>query len=439
MNKIIKPLFALSALTLAMQAGAAGFALNETSASAAGTAYAGRGSNAEDASIMASNPAGIALLERAQVTGGLGYVLPKGEFEDSNGANKQDDFLKSAVIPFGYYAAPINDQLSWGLGIYAPFGATSDYDTDWTGRYMANKTVVEVVNIQPTIAYKFNDQLSFGASVFGSFAKGELTRSIDFSSASGTDGFSKMKGDDWGYGWSIGTIWQPTNKTSMGLSYRSKTKLTLKGDAEISNVPGALQQVLGLTSTITEKAKLGITLPENVELSLTHQLDDRWTVMAGANWTRWSRFKELVIVTDQDNGPISGTLGSAQGANNDPDVLTYVPENWKDVWAFSLGTSYKYSDALTLKAGYARDNSPVQDEYRTARIPDADRNWLTVGAKYEMAQDWTLDAAYGYMFTSKVTINEKGHNSNGTENGTTLTGEYKTTAHVVSMSVTKRF
>lgn len=135
----MKPLFALSALTLAMQAGAAGFALNETSASSAGTAYAGRGSNVEDASVMAANPAGIALLEQAQVTGGLGYVVPKGEFTGTGtpgGASSDDNFLKSAVIPFGYYAAPIDDQWSWGIGVYAPFGATSDYDADWAGRYI---------------------------------------------------------------------------------------------------------------------------------------------------------------------------------------------------------------------------------------------------------------------------------------------------------------
>ena len=438
MKNIIKPLFTLSALTLAIQAGAAGFALNETSASSAGTAYAGRGSNVENASIMSANPAGIALLNQAQMTGGVGYVVPEGKFQDSNGANKEDNFLKSAVIPFGYYATPVNDQLSWGIGIYAPFGATSDYDTDWVGRYMANKTVVEVVNIQPTVAYKFNDQLSVGASVFGSFAKGELTRSLNFAAQvpGAPDGTSTMKGDDWGYGWSVGTVWQPTEMTSLGLSYRSKTRLTLKGDAKVTGVPN----VLGLPSAVTEKAKLSITLPENIEFSVTQKVDDRWTVMAGATWTRWSRFKELVIESDQGSGLISGALGGGASSTNDPSVLTYVPENWKDVWAFSLGTSYRYSDELTLKLGYARDNSPVRDEYRTARIPDTDRNWLTMGAKYDVGQNWTMDAAYGYMFTSAAKINEVAHTSNGTENpGQTLTGEYKTNAHVVSMSVTKRF
>ncbi|MGB1271685.1 MAG: OmpP1/FadL family transporter, partial [Endozoicomonas sp.] len=171
MKKITQSLFALSTLTLAMQAGAAGFALNETSASAAGTAFAGRGSNAEDASIMASNPAGIALLDQAQVTGGMGVVVPKGKFEGTGtnvnldgvgipsgvdrASGSEDNFLKTAVIPFGYFAMPYDEKWSFGLGIYAPFGSKTDYDDDWAGRHLANKTDMSVINIQPTVAYKF--------------------------------------------------------------------------------------------------------------------------------------------------------------------------------------------------------------------------------------------------------------------------------------------
>ncbi|MGI9277647.1 MAG: OmpP1/FadL family transporter [Endozoicomonas sp.] len=432
MRRITSPLLALSTLAMAVQAGAAGFALNESTASAAGTAYAGRASNVEDASIMAANPAGIALLEHTEVTVGGAYVAPKGKFEGTGtpgGATKEDDFLKSAAVPFGYFSTPINDKLSMGLGIYAPFGATSDYDKNWAGRYMANKTVVKVVNVQPTIAYQFTDELSVGLGVFGSYAEGELTRSLPVFHPNNPqiqlpDGFSEMKGDDWGYGWTLGAIWQPTAMTSVGLSYRSQIKLSLEGEAKVT---------LPTPRVLTEKAKLDITLPEQVELSLTHQIDDRWTVMTGATWTRWSRFKELVIETNQGGGPVSGLDPS------NTNVLTYVPENWKDVWAFSLGTSYKYNDKLTLKAGYAFDQSPVKDEFRTARIPDSDRNWLTIGAKYDVDQDWTVDAAYGYMFAADSKIDEKGHLSNGTPNGSTLKGEYETAAHVFSVSVTRRF
>lgn len=442
MKKITQSLFALSTLTLAIQAGAAGFALNETSASAAGTAYAGRGSNAEDASIMASNPAGIALLDQAQVTGGMGVVVPKGEFEGTgtfagtpvNGS--EDNFLKTAVIPFGYFAMPLDDQWSFGLGVYAPFGSKTDYDDDWVGRHLANKTDMSVINVQPTVAYKFSDQLSVGFGVFSSYAKGELSRFLapvgGYPGAGLTENdYVNVEGDSWAFGWNIGAVFQPLETTTVGFSYRSKVDHTVKGDATGSS---------GLFGgTATEKAKLDITLPEQAELSLTYQLDDRWTVMAGASWTRWSRFEKLVIESDQGGGNISNPPGL--GAPATPGIITYVPENWKDVWAFALGASYQYSDQLTLKAGYAFDQSPVKDEYRTARIPDSDRNWLTVGAKYTFDKDWTVDAAYGYMFAKKVSIDEDNYGDDGGSPTipANLDGEYNNKAHVFSVSLTKRF
>ncbi|USE38869.1 OmpP1/FadL family transporter [Endozoicomonas sp. SCSIO W0465] len=434
MKKINSSLFALSTLTLAMQAGAAGFALNESSAAAAGTAYAGRGSNAEDASIMAANPAGIALLEERQVTLGGALVVPKGNFEGTGVdpfsptgtvSSKNDDFLKTKFIPFGFFSMPVDEQLSFGLGVYAPFGSSSDYGDEWAGKYMADKTEFTVVNIQPTVAYQFSDDLSVGLGVFASHGEGELTREVVLPGPA--LGSSKMTGDGWAYGWNIGVIWQPVEQTTLGLSYRSKVDHSLEGDAQIT--------VKTFSAQFEEKAKLDITFPEQFELSATHQIDNRWTVMAGAVWTRWSSFDALVIESNQGgNGPISGRDPS------DTDVLTYVPEKWEDVWAFSVGASYQYSDDLTLKAGYAFDQSPVPDEYRTARTPDSDRNWLTVGAKYEFGNDWTVDAAYGYMFGSKVNIGEKNYNSDGTPNGgLTLKGEYDNSAHVFSASVTKRF
>lgn len=433
MRKIIKPIFALSSLAIAMQAGAAGFALNETSASAAGTAYAGRGSNAEDASIMAANPAGIALLDQMEVTGGFGLVVPKGEFSGSGtfvgnpvtGKTSTDDFLKTAFIPFGYFSMPTNDRFSFGLGMYAPFGAESNYPDDWTGRYLADETMVKAINLQPTVSYKFTDEFSVGVGVFGSYADGKLTRSVPdlaMNQPGAGDFYSNMEGDGWGVGWTVGAIWQPIQSTTLGLSYRSHVKHTLKGDAKINHVGTGVKAA-------EEKATLGITLPESINLSVTHQINNRWTASAGATWTRWSRFEELKIESDQGSGPISGSNG----------VLTYVPENWKNVWALAVGASYKYSDQLTLKAGYAFDQSPVKNNYRTARIPDSNRNWLTVGVKYTFAKDWTIDAAYGYMMAASAKINEQGHNSDGSQNPLNLKGDYDLQAHVFSASITKRF
>ena len=143
-----------------------------------GTAFAGRSSNAEDASIMAANPAGIALLKERQVTLGSAVVMPKGDFKGSskntfrNPANGQpvtiprsstnDEFLSTTAIPFGYFSMPIDDQFTFGFGVYAPFGSSTNYSDDWAGRYLADATDLTVINFQPTVAYQF-----FGSALGG--------------------------------------------------------------------------------------------------------------------------------------------------------------------------------------------------------------------------------------------------------------------------------
>ncbi len=450
MKKINQSLFALSTLALSVQAGAAGFALNESSSSAAGTAFAGRSSNAEDASIMAANPAGIALLKERQVTLGSAVVMPKGDFKGSskntfrNPANGQpvtiprsstnDEFLGTTAIPFGYFSMPIDDQFTFGFGVYAPFGSSTNYSDDWAGRYLADATDLTVINFQPTVAYQFSDQLSVGVGLFATHIEGELSRFVNPAPGYEQDKVV-VKGDDWTHGWNIGVIWQPQPATTLGLSYRSSIKPMLKGDATGT---GKLFLQTSGSASVKEKATVGITLPEVVDFSVTHQIDDRWTVMAGAAWTRWSRFDKLLINSAEEKG--SGPVSDPIPGSPVKGVITYVQESWEDSWSIAIGGSYQYSDQLTLKAGYALDQTPVQDKFRTARIPDGNRNWFTLGAKYHLTSDWTVDTAYGYMFASKVKINETNYLDNGTPQGAyKLEGEYDNSAHVFNASITKRF
>ena len=231
---------------------------------------------------------------------------------------------------------------------------------------------------------------------------------------------SVMEGDDWGYGWNIGMLWNPTEKTSIGMSYTSKVDFTVEGDIDV-------------TGDLNAKAAgyLDVTLPDKFEVGITHQLDDRWTLLAGALWTGWSSFDEINAITNDD----------LLGVYPPGSVVTHVPEKWEDAWAWSVGAEYKYNSQWTLKGGYAYDNSPVPNEYRTARIPDVDREWLTIGAKYQPNQDYTIDMAYGYMLKKDTSINEIAHNGDGSPNdGVNFSGEYKDMgAHVLMVSLTRRF
>ena len=145
--------------------------------------------------------------------------------------------------------------------------------------------------------------------------------------------------------------------------------------------------------------------------------------MADATWTKWSRFKEFHVKTDNAG------------------IYSYVPMNWKDVWAFSVGASYQVSDQWLLRAGYMLDQSPVDDDNRTVRSPDADRNWFTLGANWKPAANLSLDFSYAYVDLKKGKISEGKHNADGSDvlSYGTLNGEYKNNSHIIAAQLNYRF
>ncbi len=409
---------------------AAGYAVNEQSASSMGTAYAGRASNAEDASVSSSNPSAIAFLDRQQITLGTAVILEGGEFEgqhrigDANIASgSSKNFQKTTWVPFGYYTLPVNEKWYVGLSAYAPFGIHLDYDKNFAGRYFGDKTEFSVINLQGTIAWKFHEQASIGIGLIGSRVEGEMTQQAILPVAPPSPGISegraRMKGDDTVFGWNIGLLWQVCEQTMLGISYHSELKFKLDGTSELSsNIPAY---------NYKHKAELEVTMPERVMVSITHDITEQWAVMADATWTGWSSFKEF-HVRDKVNSVYD----------------SYVPENWKDVWAFSLGTAYRLDEEWMLKAGYMYDDSPITDSNRTVRTPGSDRHWFTLGLKWDVSPDTTLDFSWAYVALEKGKIHEQKHNPSGTNPPVVasygeLTGKYENSSHIVAAQLTYRF
>jgi long-chain fatty acid transport protein len=138
-----------------------------------------------------------------------------------------------------------------------------------------------------------------------------------------------------------------------------------------------------------------VDLPESVDLSLTHQLNDDWTLYLGSTWTRWSRFKELTIENSGLPALLSGALGTVR-----------EEQNWHDTWAHAIGAAYKLNDQWVLRAGLSVDQSPANNTNRGPRIPTGDRTVLSFGAGWTPVQDVTIDLAYSYLQEESVRVNE---------------------------------
>ncbi|AKR44184.1 OmpP1/FadL family transporter [Methylophilus sp. TWE2] len=401
---------------------AAGFALSEQNASGLGNAYAGAAAVAEDASTIFFNPAGMTYLEGNQIVGALHLIRTTGDFDNRNSqpagvqplGNEGGDFGSLAVIPNFYYKQDINDQFKVGIGIGTPFGLKTEYDKNWLGRFQALKSELKTLNINPSFAWRLNEQWSFGFGISAMWAQAELTSSVNLGATAST---INNKGKDWGFGYNLGAIYQVTPDTRLGLAYRSKVEQHLKGDARspftaLNGVPG---------STLNTDITADLTLPETLSLSSFSRLDEHWDLLADITWTRWSQFQTLSIL--RDNG--SNTLiGSTQ-------------EHWNNTLRYSVGLNYRYSDSIKLRTGVAYDQEAIDNDRRTSRIPGNDRLWLSFGASWQYSPQTRLDAGYAHLFIKEASIYDDQRTPAPSKG--LIDGKYYGSADILSLQFTHQF
>ena len=397
---------------------ASAFALVEQNASGLGNAYAGVAAVAEDASTIFWNPAGMTRLPGRQVVGALHAIRPKSEFTNTGSAALPGRPLGSNGGDAGDWAFVPNAYLSWqltpnwfaGLGVNAPFGLKTEYDPTWVGRFHAVKSELKTYNVNPSLAYKLNDQVSFGAGVSWQRADATLSNAVFFGALG--EGLAQVEGDDASWGFNLGALFTLGNNTRIGIAYRSAVEYDLSGSVVFANRPAALAGALP-DGPITANIKM----PASASWSIFHQLNPKWDLLADITWTQWSNIQALNILRT------NGTL------------LSTTPLNWDDTWRFSAGANYHHSSALTLRFGAAFDQSPSNDADRTPRIPDQDRTWLSIGAQYRMSKQAVLDVGYTYIFVKDPVINLCGPATAATAacaGKNQLTGTYDANVNIVS-------
>lgn len=420
---MIKTALGVSIALASTQLIASGFALNEQSISGMGTGFAGRSSSAIDASTVYGNPAGMSLLKREQVTAGFTIIDASSDIKHASGApggSNEGDMVPLLVVPMGYYVKPLDEHWAVGVGLYAPFGLTTNYENGFAGRYFGDESVVKVVTLQPTISYAFNDIVSIGIGPTFNRISGKLTSATLVAATPGrNDGAVRIKGDDTAVGFNAGILVQPTNTTRIGLTYHSKVSYQLDGHTELSGIG------FGPANGARFKGSLDITTPEVVDLSITQKLDSQWTVYAGTSWTRWSRLKNITV----NNEGVPPFLGGSTG----PIGTITEEENWHDTWASAIGASYQLNKQWVLRAGLAFDQSPTNNADRSVRIPTGDRRTVSIGAGWSPTDDLTLDLAYSFLREEDVSV-DRAAPSKGTYDAT-----YANKANFWGLGATYRF
>ena len=451
---LVAPLLITLALFRHGDATAAAFAIVENSASGQGMAFAGGGAIAEDASAVWFNPAGIVRLDdQYQLT--ASYIHPSFTYSDRGSvqetplgnfpllpgseANLDNDI--EDVVPTFFAVHALTDDVYLGLGINAPFGLTSKYDRTWIGRYQAVKSALKTVNVNPVVAWQPTPNWSIGGGISINYIDVELSNALDFATVcaaaivaicpngalpgqGGFDGFVRNKGDDVSLGANIGLMWF-SDVTRVSLSWRSEIKHQLKGDATFTQpttlggfaaLPEPLGSELGATFTDTS-ISADVTLPDSVSFAVFHQLTSDWSITTDITWTDWADIQAIEIEFDN---PLTPTGVEALGFSSS--------------WRYALGVQYRANQQWTLRTGAAFDESPTPNaQLRSARFPDADRTWLSLGFSYQVNRRYSVDFGYSHLLVDDVDINRLG----GTEN--LLLGQYQSSVNIVSLQLTGKF
>ncbi|HEX7046547.1 MAG TPA: outer membrane protein transport protein [Gammaproteobacteria bacterium] len=425
---------------------AAGFQITEQSVSGLGRAFAGGAAIADDASTIFFNPAGLTELDGRELLIGGSVIALGADFDKTLGVDaigqpltgtEGGDAGKLSGVPILYYAQRINSEWVFGLGVTAPFGLATDYDDpEWVGRYQAVYSQVSTVNINPSLGWKINDNWSLGFGLDIMHFRAKLTNIVDYGAVcfgnvnpitcsalgltpQGHDGYAEIEGDSWGFGFNIGAMWQ-NDTTRVGLHFRSKVDQELDGESRFENVPAvfAAQNLF-----IDQGIKADFTTPETISLSVAHEINEDWTLLADVTRTGWDSFKEILIRFDNYD-PATGT--------GQPPTLQ--PENWEDVMRYSVGVDWSYNEEWTFRSGVALDNSPISDEWRTVRLPDADRTWLSFGATWHLSSSVEMDVGYAHLFLDdNIAVDETG------SMGDRLVGSYEASADIAGLELRYRF
>lgn len=378
-------------LLTASAAHAGAFYLQEQSVRAAGRAFSGEAADTGAASLW-WNPAAIGGMTGGDASLGISAILPKGEVADrgtlikrptnatpvpvgGNAVSKNP--INNGYLPSGAIAYGLTPQIAIGLAITSPYSFTTNYESNSWARYTADKTNLRTFDIQPSIAFTPNENISLGVALNAEHSKASLSNFLPNVSAALPDGHQTLKGKGWDFGWTAGAQFR-TGKVTLGAAYKSSVKHTLDGEVITAGLLGPLA---GSNGTINTKATF--RTPWQATGAVRFAATDKLTLNGQIVRYGWSKFDTIRL-----GAPINAAL----------------PENYKNTWSYAIGADYAVSPQWTVRGGVQRDLTPTRDGNRDARVPDGNRWNFALGTSYAVTPGFTIDAAANYLTVKDASI-----------------------------------
>lgn len=362
---------------------------------------------ADAPSAIYYNPAGLTQLQGTEISAGGLVAYRNIRYSGAAGTAELD----APAFLMHLYAATDFGLEKWrfGLGVNVPFGNDVNWGTTGPFATIVTESKLIVLNMQPTVAYQINDNLSIGVGLNVYHGNTELQRIVTPVFGGGAFRFD---GDGQAVGATVGLLWKINEQHSIGAVYRSPFDITFDGRAFVAGSP--------LPGTGSSSASAEIEFPQSVAVGYAFRPIERLKLEVDVEWTDWDTLDSVVL--SWPGSPFDG--------------LT-IPFNWESSFFYEFGVQYELSECWTLRAGYIFSENSVPNSTYSPFLPDSDRHVFSVGVGYK-AKRWGVDFVYQYSLSENRIVTGSGDLDGDFVPGDT-DGTWKSSAHAIVLTSTLKF
>jgi long-chain fatty acid transport protein len=409
-NKIIIPFLINVFLTFQIFAG--GFQVNLQGQKQTGMGHAGIGLALDNAALVFNPGALIFVDSLGSFSAGASFIIPRTVFLDPNSTYVAQT-INHTGTPLSVYAnfkIKKNSPLTFGFGLYNPFGSRVQWEDDWKGQFLLREISLKTFFYQPTLSYKISEKLGVGFGYV--FANGDfsLRKGVPIQDSLGNYGEASLAGKATGNGFNAGVYYKLNDKFSLGLNYRSAVKVKVEnGTADFSSAETVSQYFQDSTFNTQ------LNLPYMASIGFGYQLNQKMKIALDINYVGWKSYDSL-------------NIDFAKNSDKLADVAS--PRLYKNTFIFRTGLQYQISEIFCIRAGAYYDQSPVKDGYLTPETPDSDKIGVSTGLSIAFKKWLHIDASLLYVEGLKRT---------DTNIETQFEATYKTKAVIPGINVGIKF
>lgn len=330
-----------------------------------GPALSGLTGSANDATSVFFSPAGITRLDRRELVVQTALVFESSKFEVDEatfGGGDGDNDQQISAIPGLFYVHPLGERWRFGLSVNVPSGIGYDFGRKWAGRYHVTETTLAFVAGAGVVAYQLTDSLSLAAGPYVMYVDSKTKARVNNILPGYGDGSVKLDENGADIGFTLGAMYQFTDSTRIGATYRSELKPKLDGTPTVNNLDPLLRETLAAANLLGTEVDVDFTIPAQVQVGFYTEFSDRWSLTGDVIWLDMSEFGVTHVSVEQDSVSVDSTF--------------------RDMWVMTTGLKYNLGDGHAVSVGGLYATSPVKDSKRVLDLP-LDRT-IGGGIGYEM-------------------------------------------------------